>query len=111
MKRFLLRLLFKWADEAFKITYFSIDKKSIETWLFESFSSKGFTEYFKYEDLRLLKAIGQGQEGPAHWILIGRRLQLLSLYDDMRKSFELRKAAQQKAHDEQTKKAKMAEKS
>jgi hypothetical protein len=104
IQKFLIRLLFKLTDRAFKITYLQIDKTAIEKWLFQSYQEKGFLDYYRLEDLRLLKAIGMGEEGPKHWIYIGRRLQLLNLYGEMQKAFELKKTRDEKARAEQAKK-------
>ena len=94
MRKFLIRLLFRLADYAYRLDYIAIDKKAVEQWLYESFQDKGFIDYFKLEDLKMLKTLAGGLDKEKYWLYVGRRLQLLYLYNDMRKSFELRKARQ-----------------
>lgn len=95
-KRLIIKILFRLLDENLKIEYNKIDKQSLEQWAFESFDNKGWRSYFAYEDLKILKALAQGQQRDQYFLLIGRRLQLLYLFDEMRKAFQLRKSAEEK---------------
>lgn len=94
MKKVIIRFLLRLLDV--DIDYKKIDKKALEEWAFRSFDDKGWRTYFAYEDMKLLKSFGQGQEGMIYWINIGRRLQLLMIFDEMRKAVEMKKSAESK---------------
>ena len=96
MKRLLIRLALRLLDSSFKIDYKQIDKKAVEDWAYKSFDDKGWRSYFAYEDMKLLKTFGQGQEGMTYWVNIGRRLQLLMLFDEMKKAVENKKSVAEK---------------
>lgn len=87
-----LRLL----DWTFKVDYRAIDMSKFEEWAYRSFDDPGWRSYFAYEDLKILKSLGQGPERDKAMVLIGRRLQLLYLFNEMESSFEKRKAAQER---------------
>lgn len=96
IKRFLIRFALRLLDSSFKIDYKQIDKKAVEEWAFRSFDDKGWRSYFAYEDMALLKSFGQGKTGETYWINIGRRIQLLYIFDEMKKAFENKKSAEEK---------------
>lgn len=96
MKRFLIGLLVRLLDSSAKIDYKLIDKKAVEEWAFKSFDDKGWRSYFAYEDMRILKEMSFGKSPDQYFILVGRRLQLLYLFDEMKKSFENKKSAEEK---------------
>ena len=95
-KRFLIRFVLKLLDESFAVDYKKIDKKSFEQWAYDSYDKAGWRSYFAYEDMKILKSFGQGKEGIVYWMNIGRRLQLLYLFDEMRRAYELRKSEAEK---------------
>ncbi len=84
-------------DRSAHIDYRKIDKKALEDWAFNSFDNKGWRSYFAYEDMRILKELSFGKERDQYFILIGRRLQLLYLFDEMKKAFENKKSASEKS--------------
>lgn len=90
-------------DSSFTVDYKKINKQAVEDWGFYSFDNVGWRSYFAYEDLKLLKTFGQGQEGMIYWINIGRRLQLLMLFDEMKKATQNKKSTQDKKLAEQKK--------
>ena len=96
MKRLLIRFVLRLLDSSFKIDYKQIDKKAVEDWAFKSFDDKGWRSYYGYEDLKLLKTFGQGQEGMTYWVNIGRRIQLLMIFDEMKKAYENKKSEAEK---------------
>ena len=96
MKRFLLGVLMRLIDRSLKIDYKQIDKKAVEEWAFKSFDDKGWRSYFAYEDLKILKEMSFGKERDAYMMLVGRRLQLLYIFDEMRKELENKKSAEEK---------------
>ena len=102
IKRFFTRWLFKLLDGEIKLDYLKIDKAAMTRWLFESYEDKGFKHYFQYHDLKILKEMGFGVESHRYWMLVGRRLQLLSLYEDMKKSWDFEK----KRRDQESRKSK-----
>ena len=85
---FLLRILFRLTDYAWGKKYDKIDVKAAHEWLERSFHDKGFRSYFAYEDMRILKSLGAGQPQDKYYELVGRRYQLLTLFDEMRKTVE-----------------------
>ena len=97
MKRILIGLLLRLLDRSVKIDYEQIDKRAVEEWAWKSFDDRGWRSYFAYEDLRILKELSFGKSDRDYWILIGRRLQLLYLFDEMKKSVENKKSATEKA--------------
>lgn len=96
MKRIIIGLLLRLLDRSVKIDYKQIDKKALEEWAWRSFDDRGFKSYLGYEDLKILKELSFGKDRDQYMILIGRRLQLLYLADEMRKAVELKKSAEEK---------------
>lgn len=94
---FIIRWLFKFLDSGFGIDYRKINKEATEKWAFDSFHNVGWRSYFAYEDLKILKDLARGHDRDSYMIMIGRRLQLMHLFNEMRKAFENRKSAQDKA--------------
>ena len=96
MKRILIGLLIRLLDSSSIINYKEIDKQAVEDWAFRSFDDKGWRSYFAYNDMKILKELSFGKEDREYLILIGRRLQLLYLFDDMNKSFANKKSEEEK---------------
>src|SRR3990167_6947942 len=96
MTRIIIGLLLRLLDRSAKIDYKHIDKKAVEEWAFRSFDDKGWRSYFAYEDMKILKELSFGKDRDIYFILIGRRLQLLYLFDEMKKSVENKKSAEEK---------------
>jgi len=98
MKIFLIGLLLRLLDSSLrlKIDYKQIDKKSLEEWAFRTFDDRGWRSYFAYEDMKILKELSFGKDNNTYMILIGRRLQLLYMFDEMRRSVENKKSAEEK---------------
>ena len=96
IKRFLIKILFRLVDSSESGDYRGIDKKAVKNWLFSCAGNKGFDGYFKYEDLSILKAALNGQEERMYWMLVGRRFQLLSLRDEVRKVYQNAKSEDEK---------------
>jgi hypothetical protein len=108
VKNLIIRILFRLSDSAFPVDYKSINKKALEDWAYDSFDHPGWRSYFAYEDLKILKELARGHGRDSYMILIGRRMQLLHLFDEMRKSFELKKSAEEKRLSAEKKNAKKA---
>ena len=96
MTRIIIGLLLRLLDRSAKIDYKQIDRKAVEEWAFRSFDDRGWRSYFAYEDMKILKELSFGKERDQYMILIGRRLQLLYLFDEMKKAFEMKKSAAEK---------------
>lgn len=98
MKRLLIGLLLRLLNSSLKlqIDYKQIDKKAVEEWGFRSFDDKGWRSYFAYEDMKILRELSFGKDRDQYFVLIGRRLQLLYIFDEMKKSFANRKSAEEK---------------
>jgi len=96
MKRKIIGLLLRMLDRSAKIDYKRIDKRAVEEWAFRSFDDRGWRSYFAYEDLRILKELSFGKSRDEYMVLVGRRLQLLYLFDEMKKAFENKKSAEEK---------------
>jgi hypothetical protein len=96
MKRFLIGLLLRLLDCSAVIDYKQIDKTSLEDWAFRSFDDKGWRSYFAYEDLRIMKEMSFGKDRDVYFLLIGRRLQLLYMFDEMKKAVQNKKSAAEK---------------
>jgi len=96
IKRFLIQIALRLLDSSFKVDYKMIDKRALEDWAFHSFDDKGFRSYFAYEDMKILKELSFGKDIPNYYLLIGRRLQLLYLFDEMKKAYHNKKARAEK---------------
>ena len=96
MKRFIVGLLIRLFDSSMKTNYKQIDRKAFDDWAFRSFDDIGWRSYFANEDLKILKELSFGKNRDDYMILIGRRLQLLYLFDEMKKSAENRKSKEEK---------------
>lgn len=96
IKKFLILKLLRIFDDSFKLDYKAIDKKAFDEWAFRSFDNVGWRSYFAYEDLKILKEMSYGKDRDQYMVLVGRRLQLLYLFDEMNKSIENRKSARDK---------------
>lgn len=101
IKRFVLKLLMRILDSSLEVDYKKIDRKAVDRWAFMSFSDVGFRSYFAYEDLKILKELSFGKDRDTYFILIGRRLQLLNIFDEMRKAFENKKSESEKKRSQQ----------
>lgn len=108
MKRYFVGLLIRLLTYSLglNIDYKKIDKKAVEEWAFRSFDDKGWRSYFAYEDLRILKEMSYGKGPWDYPILVGRRLQLLQIFDEMNKSVQNRKSAEEKKQSEKAGEAK-----
>ena len=104
IKRSFLGMLVRMYDHSLKIDYKQIDKKALEEWAWRSFNDRGFKSYLGYEDLKILKELSFGKDRDQYMVLIGRRLQLLYLADEMRKAVELKKSREEKKLSEAEKK-------
>ena len=100
MKRLLIGLLLRLVDRSALINYKQIDKKAVEDWAFRSFDDRGWRSYFAYEDLKILKELSFGKDRDAYMMLVGRRLQLMYLFDEMNKAFQNKKSAEDKRKSE-----------
>ena len=98
MKRIFIGLLIRLIERLLRanIDYKQIDQKAVADWAFKSFDDKGWRSYFAYEDMRILKEMGQGKGPWDYPVLVGRRLQLMFIFDEMRRAFELRKSEEEK---------------
>jgi len=96
MKRLLIRFVLRLLDSSFKIDYKKIDRKALEDWAWKSFDDKGWRSYVAHEDLKILKELSFGKDRDQYMLLIGRRLQLLYLFDEMKKAFENKKSEEEK---------------
>lgn len=96
MQRLIIKILLRLLDSSFKVDYKQIDKKALEEWAFRSFDDKGWRSYFAYEDMKILKELSFHKSEPMYSILVGRRLQLLYLFDEMRKAVENKKSSEEK---------------
>lgn len=95
-KRIIIGSLMRMLDSSLKLDYKKIDKEAMEEWAWRSFEDKGFRSYVGYEDLKILKQLSFGVDTNQYHILIGRRLQLLNLMDEMRKAVEMKKSREEK---------------
>ena len=96
MKKIIRRMLLRLLDRSVRIDYKQIDKRAVEEWAYRSFDDKGWRSYFAYEDLRILKELSFGKSRDEYMVLVGRRLQLLYLFDEMNRAFENKKSAEEK---------------
>lgn len=97
IKKKLVAWLLRLLDKSLVIDYTKIDnKKGFEDWAFRSVDDAGWRSYLAYEDLRLLKELGIPKHDFEYWMIMGKRIQLLSLADEMRKAFMLKKSAEEK---------------
>ena len=102
MKRFITGLLVRLLNSSLLIDYKQIDKKATEAWLYRSFDDRGWRSYFAYEDLKILKEMSIGKGPWEYAVLVGRRLQILYLFDEMRKAVENKKSDSEKKKSAQT---------
>ena len=87
-------------DRSLVVDYKKIDKQALEDWGFRSFDDKGWRSYFAYEDMKILKEMSFGKGPWEYAVLVGRRLQLLYIFDEMKKSVEMKKSAAEKKQSE-----------
>lgn len=96
IKRMLIGLLVRLLDRSAVIDYDKIDRKALEEWAYRSFDDRGWRSYFAYEDMRILKEMSFGKERDSYMMLIGRRIQLLYMFDEMKKAVQNKKSAEEK---------------
>ena len=92
-----LSLLIRIYDSSLSIDYKKIDQKKLEDWCYRSFDDEGWKSYFAHADLKILKSLSFGKSRDEYFILIGQRLQLLYLFDEMRKVVEMKKSEKEKS--------------
>jgi hypothetical protein len=83
-------------DAGAALNYKKIDKKAFEEWAYRSFDDPGWRSYFAYEDMKLLKEMSFGKPQDVYNLLIGRRIQLLYLFDEMKQAVEMKKSEEHK---------------
>ena len=98
-KKFFLKIALRLLDSSFKVDRKQTDKAAMEEWAFRSFDDKGWRSYFAYEDMKILKELSFGKDRDIYYILVGRRLQLLHLFDEMNKAFQNKKSREEKRKD------------
>lgn len=91
-KRLLTGLLLRLLDSSLRLDYKKIDLKAFENWAYKSGDDPGWKSYLAYEDLRIMKEMTFGKDRDQYFILVGRRLQLLYLGNEMIKAFQNRKS-------------------
>lgn len=96
MRRLLIGILLRLLDRTLPIDYKKVNKKALADWAYKSFDDRGWRSYVAYEDLKILKEMSFGKDRETYLILVGRRLQLLHLFDEMRKAYELKKSVEEK---------------
>jgi hypothetical protein len=101
MKYLLIRLLFKLIDNPGD--YSDIDSKRIEKWLAEQGKQQGFRDYWRRRDLQLLKAFGCGPSEEALKLLIGQRLELFKMMDEVQKAIKVEEKYKEKLKNEKAK--------
>ena len=102
-KRTLIRFFLRALDASFKVDYTKIDKKAFEQWAYDSYDRAGWRSYFAYEDMKILKEMSFGKDERTYHIFVGRRLQLLYLFVEMRRAYELRKSESEKKRNQSEK--------
>ena len=83
IRKILIKILFKLLEE--NKGFDGINDKMIDEWLKMQVSSKGFWEYFKKRDLQLLKTFPVTMSNESHLILVGQRLELMKLIENVGK--------------------------
>ncbi len=100
-RRVLISLLVKLLDE--RVTpyadYKQIKPKAMKTWLWENFSNVGWRSYFAHQDLMILRSMSFAQSQDKYMQLVGRRLQLLYIFEAMKREDENRKSNMEKVKD------------
>ena len=98
MNRFFTGLLMRLLEKRLKleIDYKQIDEKALGEWARKSFSDQGWRSYFGYEDLKILKQMSFGKGPWEYAVLVGRRLQLLYIFDEMKRAIENKKSEEEK---------------
>lgn len=83
IRKFLIKILFRLIEE--NKGYDGINDKMIDEWFKIQVSSRGFWEYFKKRDLQLLKTFPVSMNRDSHLILVGQRLELMKLVENVGK--------------------------
>ena len=95
MKNYLIKYLVKWLQyEIIRETV--IDQKSLQDWLFESFSNKGFKQYYTARIKQLSKETMVGVEERDYWIHIGQQREMKVLNASMNEEFNRRRKQEEK---------------
>lgn len=89
---YLIKLLQWLTHKYFENEYRLQDKEAVRRWLFDSFADKGATGYLQTRELLILKNMARGLSHEHYWKNIGQREELALLLDEMKRSFELKKA-------------------
>lgn len=105
IRRLIIKLLFRLLDPSFSVDYSKIDKGAAEDWLWDSYHNAGWRSYFAEQDLKILKSLRMGQPTEQYYLLIGRNIQLLYLFDSMKQAHENKKSRDLKRQAEAKKKA------
>jgi hypothetical protein len=95
-QRLIIGILLRLLDSSFRIDYKQIDKQAMEDWCWRSFDDKGWRSYFAYTDMQILKSLSFGKNQDEYMALIGGRLRLMLLFDEMRKAVEMKKTKSEK---------------
>ncbi len=90
IKRALANLLIRLLDRLHRPNYYLTkkDEQKIRQWLLSQYQNDGWKAYFGREDYRLLKMLGQLYDRDDHLTLIGRRMMLLQIAQDMHNEYQ-----------------------
>ena len=97
LKKRILRLLIWMFERTYPIDFMRIDRTAVAQWLWDSHRRKGAEEYYRMRSYILLKTMGGGLEKEQYWINVGRRLELMTLYDEMKKVAEIKQKGKDNA--------------
>jgi len=96
IKKIIIGILIRLLDSSYRIDYKQIDRQAMEDWCFRSFDDKGWRSYLAYTDMQILKSLSFGKPTDEYMALIGGRLRLLLLHDEMHKAVEMKKSRSEK---------------
>ena len=96
IKHLLLKICIRLLDSSIEIDYKQIDKRAVEEWAFRSFSDRGWRSYYAYETMKIFKELSLGHDTKRYFLLIGRRIALMNMFNEMRKASENIKTRQEK---------------
>jgi len=84
-KLLLIKLLFRLLELP---GYRGINDKNISQWLAAQHQDPRFRDYYRKRDLSILRTMGIGLSDEKYWIMIGQRLELNILLNDMDRAYK-----------------------
>ena len=86
LRKIIIQLLFRLLEVP---NYRGMSDKNINQWLAAQHQDPRFRDYYRKRDLAILRTMGIGLSEEKYWIMIGQRLELNMMLNDIDKAYKV----------------------